>query len=439
MPGMVQGRGAASQLQIQPATAVAGTLRAPGDKSISHRYVMLSGVARGTTELTNVAPGADVAATIDCMRALGARIEEIGGHGVRVTGQGRRGLRTPAVPLDARNSGTTLRLLAGLVSGRPITVTLTGDESLRRRPMARVIDPLLAMGATISSADTRAPLTIEGGGLHGVDWHSPVASAQVKSAIMLAAISATGASAVEEPQATRDHSERAFPAFGLQCDVAGRVVRVPGGQEPTAPAEGKLVVPGDPSSAAVWAAAASGLPGSSIVLEDVCLNPRRLGFINALRRMGADVRTDITHMSGGEPVGTLTVRHGGNAPCVIAADEVPDLIDELPVLAARAALGASLDVTGASELRVKESDRITSLVAWLRALGADADERPDGFVVRGAVRPRGGLADAVGDHRLVMAFAVVGLGASTGATIMGADAVAVSYPDFAADLARIRQ
>ena len=439
MPGMVQGRVVAPHLRIQPATAVAGTIRTPGDKSISHRYLMLSAVARGTTELTNVAPGADVAATIDCMRALGAQIEQIGEHAVRVTGDGWSGLRTPPVALDARNSGTTLRLLAGLVSGRPISVTLSGDESLRRRPMARVIDPLEAMGATISSTSSRAPLTITGGGLHGVEWQPSVASAQVKSAIMLAALSATGASAVREPQATRDHSERAFPAFGLQCSVADRVVRVPGGQEPTAPPGGRLAVPGDPSSAAVWAAAASGLPGSSIVLDNVCLNPRRLGFINALRRMGADVRTDVTHVSGGEPVGTLTVRHCGNAPCVIGADEVPDLIDELPVLAARAALGASLDVTGASELRVKESDRITSLVAGLRALGADADERPDGFVVRGTVLPRGGIADAAGDHRLVMAFAIVGLGASTGATITGADAVGVSYPDFAADLARLRQ
>ena len=436
---MVQGRGGATVLHISPAAAVAGTLRAPGDKSISHRYVMLSGIARGTSEITNLAPGADVAATIDCMRALGAAIDQIGARSVRVAGRGWTGLRSPANALDAQNSGTTLRLLAGLVAGRPILVTLTGDASLQRRPMARVVEPLTAMGASISSTASRAPLTIQGGQLHGIDWRSPVASAQVKSAIMLAGLSATGVSTITESQATRDHSELAFPAFGLRCDVSDGVIRVPGGQEAIAPSGGHLAVPGDPSSAAVWAAAAAALPGSSVVLDDVCLNPRRLGFVGALRRMGADVSTSVTHQSGGETMGTLTVRHGGNEPCVIGPAEVPDLIDELPVLAARAALGASLEVSGASELRVKESDRITSLVTGLRALGVDADERPDGFVVRGSHRPAGGIADAVSDHRLVMAFAIIGLGARDGAIIHGADAVAVSYPAFAEDLARIRK
>lgn len=433
---MVQGEAGTSVLHIQPAGAVAGTLRPPGDKSISHRYVMLGGIARGTTEITNLAPGADVAATIECMRALGATVSR-GEDTVRIVGRGWAGLRGPLEALDAGNSGTTMRLLAGLVAGRPMTVTLTGDASLRRRPMARVIEPLSTMGARIASDGGRAPLTIEGGSLHGVTWRSPVASAQVKSAVMLAALSASGESTVLEPHPTRDHTERAFPAFELACLVEKDEVHVPGNQEAVAPSRAPLDVPGDPSSAAVWAAAAAAIPGSSLVLEDVCLNPRRLGFVAALRRMGAIVDVSVTHQAGGEPVGRIRVQHGGHVACTIAAADVPDLIDELPILAARAALGGSLDVSGAAELRVKESDRITSLVEGLRALGVDADERPDGFVVRGSSRPRGGSVHAAGDHRLVMAFAIVGLGAAGGAMISGAEAVAVSYPGFAADLARL--
>jgi len=434
---MVQGRRTAV-LHIRPATTLRGSIRIPGDKSISHRYVMLGGIALGTTTITNLAPGADVAATIDCMRGLGARVVECGADAVTVTGEGWSGLQTPAGPLDARNSGTTMRLLAGLVAGRPLTAILIGDASLERRPMARVIDPLTAMGAAIQSEAGHAPLTIRGQRLHGVEWTPAVPSAQVKSAIMLAALSAHGASTIIERLPTRDHSERAFPAFGLTCDVRDGRIRVPGGQDAAA-AAGPLEVPGDPSSAAVWAAAAAALPGSSVVLEHVCLNPRRLGFVGALAKMGALIQLAETQQSGGEPVGSLTITHGGHGSCTIGAAEVPDVIDELPVLAARAALGGALDVTGAAELRVKESDRITALVTGLRNLGVDAEERPDGFIVRGTARPSGGTADAAGDHRLVMAFAVVGFGARGATSITGADAVAVSYPAFAADLARLRQ
>ena len=399
---------------------------------------MLGGIAKGTTEITNLAPGADASATIACMRALGVEVSPAGDFAVRISGTGWNGLRTPPVVIDAQNSGTTLRLMSGLLAGRPITVTITGDESLRRRPMARIVEPLAAMGARISATNGTAPVSIDGGGLHGIEWRPSVASAQVKSAIMLAGLSATGESVVIEPHATRDHSELAFPAFGLECSVSEKTIRVRGGQEASAPKTGQLAVPGDPSSAAVWAAAAAGLPDSDITLDGVCLNPRRLGFVEALRRLGADIQVDVEHMAGGEPVGSVSVRHVGHGACEITADEVPDLIDELPVLAARAALGGSLEVSGASELRVKESDRITALVAGLRALGVDADERPDGFVVRGG-RPLGGTADAAGDHRLVMAFAIVGLGSVNGVTITGAEAVSVSYPAFAADLERLRQ
>ena len=348
-------------------------------------------------------------------------------------------LSEPSGILDANNSGTTLRLTTGLVAGRPFRTALTGDESLRRRPMARVITPLEAMGARIHSSGGRAPLTIEGGPLTGIRWQPAVPSAQVKSALMLAALSASGETTIVESLPTRDHTEVAFPAFGLTVQVDGNEIRVPGGQEPTAPSQ-PLAVPGDPSSAAVWAAAAAARPGSTVRIDDVLLNPRRLGFVRALRAMGADITLTETNVVAGERVGSIEIRHAAHAAAVIGPADVPDLIDELPVLAARAALGGSLEVSGAAELRVKESDRITALVRGLTALGVDAQERPDGFVIHGSDdsrRPTGGSVDAAGDHRLVMAFAIVGLGATGPTTIHGADAVAVSYPGFARDLAAL--
>ena len=400
---------------------------------------MLGAIARGTTALSRLSPGADVAATAACLAALGVEIERLSPDTVRVHGRGWEGLQAARDGLDAANSGTTMRLLSGILASRPFRTTITGDDSLRRRPMRRVIDPLSAMGARIGSEDGRAPLVIDGGGLQAITWASPVPSAQVKSAIMLAGLAASGTTAVSEPLATRDHTERAFPAFGLETLVEGTTVFVSGGQEATAPAR-PLAVPGDPSSAAVWAAAAAARPGSSIRIEGVCLNPRRLGFVRALERMGAEVSLDIQDEVGGEPVGTLHVSHDSHATGVtLSAAEIPDLIDELPVLAARAALGGSLEVSGAGELRVKESDRITALVSGLTALGVRAEERPDGFLIDGSSQPSGGTADAAGDHRLVMAFALVGLGASGPTRITGADAVGVSYPGFDRDLARLAQ
>jgi 3-phosphoshikimate 1-carboxyvinyltransferase len=423
-------------LSLTPAGAVRGTLSVPGDKSISHRYVMLGAAASGRTAIANLGPGADVASTVACMTALGARIQPTNETGIFVAGCGAAGFTAALAPLDAGNSGTTLRLLTGLLAGYPIRTALTGDDSLRRRPMQRVIDPLTAMGARIESIAGRAPIAIDGGGLHGIDWRLPVASAQVKSAILLAGLAARGTTVVREPLLTRDHTERAFPAFGIQVRHDGGTASVEGGQTPAAPA-GLLVVPGDPSSAAVWAAAAAALPGSSVRIEGVSLNPHRIGFVRALERMGATIRIEIIGDTAGEPVGAIDVSHGDHLSTVIGAEQVPSLIDELPVLAARAALGGGLEVSGASELRVKESDRITALVTGLRAMGVKADERPDGFVVEGGTRPTGGAVDAAGDHRLVMAFALVALGSSGATTIAGAEAVAVSYPSFEHDLARL--
>jgi 3-phosphoshikimate 1-carboxyvinyltransferase len=392
-------------LSIHPTPAIRGRIQVPGDKSISHRYALLGAMAHGVTTITNLAPGADVAATVRIAGDLGVHVDRLAERSIRISGHGLTAFRRPDHSLDAANSGTTMRLLTGVLAAAPLTATIVGDASLTRRPMQRVIDPMTAMGAHVESHHGRPPLTIIGSPLRGIDWRMTVPSAQVKSAILLAALSASGATRVHEPAPTRDHTERAFPAFGLAIDVEGSTLGVAGGQRPQAPAM-PLVVPGDPSSAAVWACAA---------------------------RVAVDVRSE----AAGEPVGTIRVAHGGHAPAEISPDEVPDLIDELPVLAARAALGAGLAVTGAGELRVKESDRISALVRGLRALGVAAEEQPDGFVVDGRTPPGGGEADAASDHRLVMAFALVGLGSRAPVVVHGADAVAVSYPAFAQDLARL--
>ena len=412
----------------------------PGDKSISHRYALLGALASGVTSVSHLAPGADVASTMACLRRLGAAIEVTSPGAVVIRGRGRDGLTAPAGALDAGNSGTTMRLLAGVLAACPFRTELTGDASLSRRPMRRVIDPLTAMGARITSTEGRAPLVIDGGNLSPITWQNPVASAQVKSAILFAGLAAEGTTSVIEPLPTRDHTERAFPTFGLRAMTApeARSVSVTGIQHAVAPA-GLLRVPGDPSTAAVWAAAAAALPGSVVELTGMCLNPHRLGFVRALERMGARIDITVEADVAGELVGTIRVAHGSHETTVIDPADVPGLIDELPVLAARAALGGGLAVSGAGELRVKESDRISALVAGLRALGVAADERPDGFVIDGSRRPTGGVADAAADHRLVMAFTLVALGAASASTVTGADAVAVSYPDFARELGRLTE
>ena len=397
---------------------------------------MLGAISRGKTSITGLAPGADVAATMAAFRGLGVVVTATGPNAVRIDGSGWAGLKSPNGTLDAQNSGTTLRLMTGLLAGRPLSVSMTGDDSLKRRPMSRVVTPLEAMGARIETTNGRAPIAIHGGGLSGIEWQPPNPSAQVKSALMLAGLSASGVTTVVEPLETRDHSERAFPLFGLGAHVKSGRISVAGGQEAVAPSA-ILEVPGDPSSAAVWAAAAAALPGSSVRIDHVLLNPRRIGFINALRQMGADITVSASDERQNEVVGSVEVRHGSHGTCVIGEHAVPDLIDELPVLAARAALGGRLEVSGAGELRVKESDRISALVRGFHALGVDAEERPDGFVIDGSRRPTGGTVDAADDHRLVMAFTLVGLGATGSTLIHGADVVAVSYPDFARDLAAL--
>jgi 3-phosphoshikimate 1-carboxyvinyltransferase len=414
-------------VRIDPAARLRGRLRVPGDKSISHRYALLAALADGRSRIGDYAPGADCRATLACLAALGVEIAGPVGGRVEIAGRGLRGLRPAAGPLDARNSGTTCRLLAGVLAAHRFRSVIVGDGSLSRRPMRRVIDPLARMGATLEAAGgDRLPLTIVGADLHGIDYAPPVPSAQVKSAVLLAGLQAEGETTVREPALTRDHTERALAAFGVSVSGAPGCPTVAGGQRLRAV---ELTVPGDISSAAFFGVAAAALPGSEVVIDEVGLNPTRTAWLDVLRRAGATVEIE-PRAGDGEPSGTIRIRHGAIAPFAIAPDEVPGLIDELPALAALGALGAGMSVTGASELRAKESDRISMLVAGLRALGVEAEELPDGFVVAGGSPPTGGRADAAGDHRLVMAFAVAALGARSPSEIEGAEAVEVSYPEF---------
>jgi 3-phosphoshikimate 1-carboxyvinyltransferase len=410
-----------------PARRVQGRIRVPGDKSIAHRYALLGALAAGRSEFANYAPGADCRSTLDCLAGLGVHIERTPSS-VVVHGLGIGGLRAPGQALDAGNSGTTMRLLSGILAGHPFTSRLVGDSSLSRRPMRRVIEPLERMGARVEAIEGRPPLTIHGASLRGIAHAPAVPSAQVKSAVLLAGLHAEGTTSVSEAAATRDHTERALRAFGAHVDIEGLTIRVSGGQRLAPQA---LTVPGDFSSAAFWMVAAAALPGSSVEIEDVGLNPTRATLLDVLRRYGADVRVEITGSQGHEPRGTVRVEHGRAGSLAIAPDEVPGLIDELPALAALAAHGGTVAVSGASELRVKESDRIAVLVGGFRALGIAAEERPDGFAIGGAAAgPSGGVAEARGDHRMAMAFAIAALAGRVPSTIEGADSVVISYPGF---------
>lgn len=420
---------------VQPAKRVRGRLAVPGDKSISHRYAILAALAEGRSSIDGFAPGADCLATLSCLRGLGvaAIIRSHPSHhggpslSVDIAGRGLRGLTPPSGHLDAQNSGTTMRLLAGVLAAHKFSATLTGDDSLRRRPMRRVIDPLERMGALIHANDDRPPLRIEGADLRGIRYALPVASAQVQSAVLLAGLQADGSTTVVEAVPTRNHTELAMAAFGADIERSAGAVRVDGGR----PLQGHaLTVPGDCSSAAALAVAAAALPGSDVELLNVGLNPTRTAWLKALEQIGASVDVDEEQTIEGEPRGRVRIRHGALRPLAVGSADVASLIDELPVLAALAAHGGELTVRGAAELRLKESDRISALVRGFRALGVEADETDDGFHVRGARPARGGVVDAAGDHRLAMAFALVALGATGPTAIVGADCVAISFPGF---------
>lgn len=439
----------ADRVTVSPALTVSGGLRVPGDKSISHRYALLAAIADGRSTIAHYAPGADCASTLACISALGAIVSRTPANRdhepplVTIEGRGVRGLRAPSADLDCGNSGSTMRMLAGVVAAHPFLSTLIGDASLSRRPMRRIIGPLSDMGAVITAAPgDRPPVGIQGAALAGIHFTPDTPSAQVKSAVLLAGLQATGETSVLEPASTRDHTERALAAFGAAITVGspstsltpGRRIVLQGGQRLAGCA---LTVPGDISSAAFMAVAAAAMPGSDVSISHVGLNPSRSALLQLLKRFGAEIDVTIEDEWNGEPVGRLRIRHGRMTDLVITPDEVPEVIDELPVLATLGTFGGSVTVSGAGELRVKESDRIAELVAGLRAMGADADERTDGFQVRAGTRLTGGTVHAKHDHRLAMAFAIAALGASGPTHIDGADAVAVSYPGFFEDLDRL--
>ncbi len=431
-------RAPADAATVTPAARVAGRLRVPGDKSISHRYALFSAIADGESVITGFSGGADCAATVACLRALGVSIRETGPGALIVHGRGLGGFVAPAARLDAVNSGTTMRLLSGLLAAHRFTSVIGGDTSLERRPMRRIIDPLTRMGARIESTDGRPPLTIHGAALHAITYTPEVPSAQVKSGVLLAGLHAPGRTSVIEASPTRDHTERALEAFGVTVERTGTEIAIVGGQRLRART---LSVPGDMSGATFWAALAAGTPGGSVEIEAVGLNPSRTVVLDILRRAGASVRTSIDDERAGEPMGHLAVAFDSCRSFRVEPHEVPAVIDEIPALAALASMmppGRRFSVTHAAELRVKESDRISALARGLRALGASIDEQPDGFTIES--RPlTGGVADAAGDHRLAMAFAIAATRAQGPSTITGASSVDVSYPGFFGELRRLTQ
>jgi 3-phosphoshikimate 1-carboxyvinyltransferase len=413
-------------MKIDPASSVQGGVSVPGDKSISHRAVLLGAVADGETVIEGFGRSADTESTIAAVRALGVEVGE-GGDVVRVAGAGLRGLRSATI--DCGNAGTLARLLPGLLAGQDGTFELTGDESLRSRPMERIATPLAEMGAAVETTDGRLPLRIEGAALHGIEYELPVASAQVKSCVLLAGLYATGPTAVLEPVQTRDHTERMLRAAGARVETRpGRVEIWP--VERLEPLQ--LTVPGDFSSAAPFVVAATLLPGSRLRIGGVGVNPTRTGLLDVLERMGARISLYNRTSSGGEPVADLEVEYAELTATAIEPAEVPRLIDELPLfaLAAGMARGDSV-VRGAAELRAKESDRIQTVTNALRPLGIRIRDTADGFVVRGVpTRPRGGTVDSAGDHRIAILGAVAGLVSRDGVSIEGAEAVSVSFPGF---------
>ncbi|HVE46596.1 MAG TPA: 3-phosphoshikimate 1-carboxyvinyltransferase [Acidimicrobiales bacterium] len=408
-----------------------GSVRVPGDKSISHRALMMAALADGTSRISGLSSGRDVAHTGSAIRALGALVEED-----RVTG-GVGLLHATDGPIDVGNSGTTIRLLSGLCARFPWRTVLLGDESIARRPMDRVAVPLRQMGAgvvgrTEDGGGTFPPLTVNGGGLRGIEYRLPVASAQVKGAVLLAALGAEGETVVRESVRTRTHTEEMLGAFGADVEVSGdgltTVVR-PSDVEPF-----EIEVPGDPSQGAFWVVAASVVPGSELTVEPVYLGPGRSGFLDVLRRMGADLDVEPV----GPAAGRLHVRHAPLHATDVGGDEVPGLVDEIPVLAVAAVFAEGVTTfRDASELRVKESDRITTVAAELSALGAAVEPRPDGLVVTGPATLRGAPVRSHGDHRLAMALAVAALVAEGSSRIEGWEAVATSYPGFEEDLRRL--
>jgi 3-phosphoshikimate 1-carboxyvinyltransferase len=428
---------------IHPAKSINGGIELPGDKSISHRYGMLAGIAQGVSELRHFSAAADCHSTLACMKALGAEVK-IEKDVVRVTGKGPHGLRAPRKALDAGNSGTTIRLLSGILAGQNFAATISGDDSLQKRPMKRIVGPLRQMGAEIMAREEQfAPLEIRGAKLHAISYEMPMASAQVKSAVLLAGLFAEGVTKVIEPARTRDHTELALEEFGVEIERHGLTTSVHGlgtNGEHGALQGRSLDVPGDISSAVFLIAAASLFPESSLLIHNVGLNPTRTAILDFFLAMGANIKTPQLRSVHGEIVGDLAVKGASLKGGVISGDTIALLIDELPMLAALGPFTEDgIEFRDASELRVKESDRIAALAENLRRMGATVEERPDGLRVAGrkAGQLHGAEIEPHGDHRIAMAFAIAGLAAEGKTVIRDADCAGVSFPTFYAELQRL--
>ncbi len=415
---------------VAPAISLRGAVAVPGDKSISHRAVLIGAICEGETVVRGFGRSEDTESTIRAVRALGAQVEEEGTEVLRITGVGLRGLRAPDGPIDCGNAGTLVRLLAGILAGQTQQqFELRGDDSLSARPMGRIVEPLTQMGAAIESTDGHLPLAIEGRRLQGIEYELPVASAQVKSCVLLAGLYAEGETTVVEPIPTRDHTERMLRAAGAGLRVApGRIGIAP----PERLELGEVEVPGDLSSAAPLVLAATLLPGSDLIVSGVGVNPARTGFLDVLERMGARISIFNRRTAGGEPVADVGVTHAELVATEIVPEEVPRLVDELPLFALAASMAhGDSRVRGAEELRAKETDRIAAVAEGLRAIGAHVAATTDGFRIRGVpARPRGGRMASAGDHRIAMLAAVCGLASRDGVQIEGSEVVAISFPGF---------
>lgn len=418
-----------NSITIQPATSVRGEITVPGDKSISHRSIMLGAIANGVTTVRGFLRGEDNLSTMHAFRAMGVVIDD-DGETIRITGRGLHGLREPEDVLDCGNSGTTIRLITGLLSGQSFFSVVTGDQYLRKRPMKRVVEPLTSMGARIAgrSGGTLAPLAITGGGLKGIDYRSPVSSAQIKSSLMLAGLYADGETTVSEPSLSRDHSERMFALFGASLVRNADGVTVRGGVELAAQ---EVTVPGDISSAAFFIVAALITPGSELLIKNVGVNPSRTGVIDILQEMGGDIQLLNQRDVSGEPVADLLVRSSRLKGIAIAGGVVPRAIDEFPAICIAAARAEGITtVRDARELRVKETDRITAMAVNLRKLGITVVECDDGMDITGSDLLSGGTVDSSGDHRIAMSMSVAALVASGAITVTDIACVATSFPTF---------
>lgn len=420
-------------MRIRPARSFRGTFSLPGDKSITHRAFIFGALARGLTTIEGASFGEDCTSTRRCLEALGVRFA-LSEDRRRFLVQGVEALAAPKAPLDCGNSGTTLRLLMGVLAGSSFEATLSGDESLNRRPMERVAKPLREMGARLQTRDGRPPVIVTGSGLHGAAITPEAASAQIKSAVLLAGLAAQGLTTIHEPEATRDHTERMIRSFGGVLRDNGPMLEIEGPQTLTAR---NVRIPGDPSSAAPFIVAGLILPDSEVVIEGVLLNPLRVRYLDLLRDMGARIESQISSTSDAEPWGRIVARSSDLRGIDIDPRDIPAVVDELPILAIAGAFARGrLKVRGASELRVKESDRIKAMVSGLQAMGGRIVELDDGFSIEGGTPLRGAPVLSHGDHRIAMALSVAALGARGDTEVAGAEAVSISLPTFFGELER---